>query len=256
MKNIVVLLLAGAVSLIGCRKKPDPVAPVVNDPVVANDGHLEFVFENMAGSQVLQLGSGVYRNEAGDTFSVTAYKYYISNIRLWRADSTYFAEPESYHLINEQLSSSKSFTIHEVPVGNYTGISFLIGVDYDRNTSGAQTGALDPANAMFWDWNTGYIMAKIEGTAPGIMGGIAFHVGGFQGKDGVLRMVNLSLPATANVTGSGTPEIHIKSDILEWFKTPVTISFDTMNIVTSAGPAAAQMANNYADMFTVDHVEN
>jgi hypothetical protein len=42
----------------------------------------------------------------------------------------------------------------------YNRLSFVIGVDSARNVSGAQTGALDPANGMFWTWNTGYIMAK------------------------------------------------------------------------------------------------
>jgi hypothetical protein len=250
------LLLAVAISFNACRKKPDPVAPVTNNPVNTGDGHLRVVFENMVGSQVLQLNTGVYKNEAGDTFSVDVYKYYISNIKLWKADSTFFAEPESYHLINEQLSASKAFTIHEVPAGDYKSITFLIGVDYDRNTTGAQTGALDPANAMFWDWNTGYIMAKIEGTSPGLTGGISFHIGGFEGKNGVIRVVNLSFPTIATVNGNNTPAVHIKSDVLQWFKAPVTVSFDTMNIVATAGPMAAQIADNYTDMFTVDHVEN
>lgn len=248
-----------ALSVSGCRKKPDPVVPVTpidTGGINVNDGHLQIVFENMVGSQPLQLGGQSYTNEAGNAFTVSAYKYYISNIKLWRADSTYFTETESYHLINEGLASSKSFLIHDVPLDDYTAITFMIGVDYDRNTSGAQTGALDPANAMFWDWNTGYIMAKIEGTSPGIPSGISFHMGGFEGKDAVMRIVTLQFPEDAKVNGIKTPGVHIKSDVLEWFKTPNLINFNTNNIITSAGPEAAKMADNYADMFTVSHVEN
>jgi hypothetical protein len=47
-----------------------------------------------------------------------------------------------------------------------TGIRFLLGVDSARNVSGIQTGALDPARGMFWTWNSGYVMAKIEGSSP------------------------------------------------------------------------------------------
>ena len=259
MRSIVVVLLIVAASLSGCRKKPDPVAEpqLIDSGVVpTNDGHLEIVFENMVGSQALQLNSGTYTNEAGNSFTVRMYKYYISNIKLWRADSTFYIEPESYHLINEEISSSKTVLIHDVPKGAYTAITFMIGVDVDRNTSGAQTGALDPMNMMFWDWNTGYIMAKIEGTAVGVPGGLGFHIGGFEGKDGVLRWVTRQLPAAANVTGAGTPEIHIKSDVLEWFKTPIIIDFNTHSFVGSAGENAAKIADNYADMFTVTHVEN
>lgn len=258
MRSTLLVLLAAALWVSGCRKKPDPVpVPQLIDSggVVTNDGHLEVVFENMVGTQVLQLNTQTYTNEAGNDFTVSAYKYYISNIKLWRADSTYFTEPESYHLINEALSGSRSFIIHEVPKGEYIAITFMIGVDADRNTSGAQTGALDPGNAMFWDWNTGYIMAKVEGTTAG-GSPIGIHIGGFEGKDGVLRTVTLPLPAAANVSGSQTPEIHIKSDVLEWFKTPSIIDFNVTSFVTSAGPSAAKIADNYTDMFTITHVEN
>lgn len=262
MRNIILLFVTAVVSLSACRKKPDPVVPpqvIDSGGVNVADGHLKIVFENRVGGQPLQLNTGVYINAAGDTFSVSMYKYYISNIKLWRADSSYYAEPESYHLVNEALFDSKSFILHSTPVGNYTSISFIIGVDSGRNVSGAQTGALDPANAMFWDWNTGYIMAKLEGTSPqsGAPGkNISFHMGGFYGKFNVVRNVSLMLPQPAIVTAAKTPEIHIKSDVLEWFKNPLTISFAAHYSITNPGGDAALMADNYADMFTVDHVEN
>ena len=53
-----------------------------------------------------------------------------------------------------------------MPAGNYNSLSFLLGVDSMHNVSGAQTGALDPANDMFWTWNSGYVMAKMEGASP------------------------------------------------------------------------------------------
>jgi hypothetical protein len=258
-QNIVLLLTSVTLLLGACRKKPDPVAvPQVigHGGANAGDGHLKVVFENVAGAQSLVLNTGSYVNEAGNTFSVSAYKYYISNIKLWKADSSYFAESESYHLVDEALGSSKSFFIHDIPVGDYQSISFLVGVDYDRNISGAQTGALDPLNAMFWDWNTGYIMAKIEGTSPGITGGIAFHIGGFDGLYSAVRPVNLALPVAARVNGATTPKLHLRSDVLEWFKTPNLINFSDVNIVVTTGQVAVRFADNYQDMFTVDHVEN
>ena len=40
-----------------------------------------------------------------------------------------------------------------------------LGVDSLRNVTGVQTGALDPAMDMYWTWNTGYVMAKLEAAA-------------------------------------------------------------------------------------------
>ncbi|MBL7717231.1 MAG: hypothetical protein JNL72_00235 [Flavipsychrobacter sp.] len=256
----IVFLAALVVALSACRKKPDPVPPTTIDHGgVSGDGHLKVEFNNQVGDQPLQLNSGVYVNEAGDTFSVSIYKYYISNIRLWRADSTYFDEPGSYHLVNEAQGDSKSFILHDVPVGDYVRVSYLIGVDSARNVSGAQSGALDPANAMFWDWNTGYIMAKLEGTSPqsgAAAKEIVYHAGGFSGSYSVLRWVSLSLPQPARVQQGRTPEIHLVSDVLEWFKAPMTVDFATRFHVTNPGKDASQMASNYSDMFHVDHVVN
>jgi hypothetical protein len=262
VRSIIVLFVVTAVSLISCRKKPDPVVvPQIVDHggVNANDGHLNVVFENVVGDQPLVLNTGIYTNEAGNSFTVKIYKYYISNIKLWRDDSTYFAESGGYYLVNEALTSSKAFTIHGVPSGTYTGISFLLGVDSARNVSGAQTGALDPLNAMYWDWNTGYIMAKLEGSSPqsGALGKeIIFHLGGFSGKNNVLREISLPLPSAAIVTASATPDIHIKSDVLQWFKEPLPIDFATTYTITDPGNEATAFSAGYADMFTADHVEN
>src|SRR5690606_605399 len=96
------------------------------------------------------------------------FNYWITNIRLTRSDGTEFREEESYRLIRGDKQATTHFHIPEVPAGTYTGIKFMIGVDVPRNTSGAQTGALDPAvnGDMFWSWSTGYIQAKLEGTSP------------------------------------------------------------------------------------------
>lgn len=259
MRSIILAFAVIVMILPGCRKKPDPVIPPVlidSGGVTVNDGHVKIEFENMVGTQPLQLGGPSYTNEAGNVFTVNMYKYYISNIKLWRADSTYYTETESYHLINEAELASKSFILHEVPLGEYTAITFMIGVDYDRNTSGAQTGALDPALAMFWDWNTGYIMAKMEGSVTGNPAGFGFHTGGFEGGYAVMRIVTLPLPEQAKVNGIKSPGVHIKSDVLEWFKTPRTIDLMTENVITNPGRDASMLADNYADMFTVSHVEN
>ena len=51
----------------------------------------------------------------------------------------------------------------DIPNGEYTKVNYTIGVDAARNTEGAQDGALDLVNGMFWSWNTGYIFMKMEG---------------------------------------------------------------------------------------------
>src|SRR5690606_2936849 len=106
------------------------------------------------------------------------------------------------------------------------------GVDSLRNVSGAQTGALDPVHGMFWDWNTGYIMAKFEGNAPASPsnGKLLYHVGGFSGEHNTLQRVTLNLPNTMKLIDNSA-QLKIEADLGEWFKNPHTIDFSELHTI-------------------------
>lgn len=246
------IVLAAIVSIVfsGCGKDP---APAVTNPPTT--GNMSVTFENVAGNEPLALETTWYKNENGDSIKITTFNYFISNIKLVKEDGTVFAETESYHLIEESKSVSKKFTIGNIPFGKYKSISFIIGVDSARNVSGAQTGALDQSSGMFWDWNTGYVMAKMEAESPQATKSsrsVIYHLAGFSGEINVLRTVTLQLPA-AEVSSTNTPNLHIKADALEWFKTPNLINVKDLSIL--AGKNALTIADNYADMFSVEHVD-
>jgi hypothetical protein len=247
--------------LVSCQKEnitpsePLPPLSLVND----TSGYIVLNFKNVVGSQDLVLSTQNYINQNLDTFKVDIYKYYVTNIELKTADGYVFKETESYHLINQADASSHTFTVNGIPKGNYTSISFLIGVDKDRNTSGAQTGALDPANGMFWTWSSGYIMSKLEGTSPqssDLGKKITYHIAGFSGANNVLRSPTLTFTTSAIVSKTQHSKVNINCDVLEWFKAPNLISFSTINNVTTVSPEAKQIADNYVDMFKVTSIEN
>lgn len=80
----------------------------------------------------------------------------------------------------------------------YDSITFLIGVDSLHNVSGAQTGALDPVNDMFWTWNSGYVMAKLEGnssSSPQMNQKFEYHIGGYSGKHNVVKKLSFRFNA-------------------------------------------------------------
>lgn len=218
------------------------------------NGGVVLRFQHVVAGKTLDLNSTVYTNESGDSFMVGVYKYYVSNITLVNDDGETGVEDDSYHLVNEAKPSSKEFIVN-IPGGEYTAIQFLIGVDSLHNVSGAQSGALDPINAMFWDWNTGYIMAKLEGvTMPGHKE-FSYHIGGFAGATNTVRPVTLKLPKPVTVKEGRRPLITIQSEIGEWFKTPGTLSIAKSPVVTLESKEAAAIADNYTDMFSVYHVE-
>ncbi|RYU79602.1 MbnP family protein [Hymenobacter persicinus] len=251
-------LALAAVALSGCdKKKADPAAP--------QTGSVSIALENVVGPNLLKLSTSPtvydYATASNEQFNVSHFHYFVSNIKLRRADGTEYAEPESYHLVEESAPDSKTFVLKDVPVGEYTGLSFLVGVDAARNTSGAQQGALAPSTDTFWNWTTGYIFVKMEGYSPQAPGSHAmqFHIGGFADPNNALRTVAPALPAgtTVQVRQDYAPEVHLKADLLRMFTGPNPVSFATFASPHMPGANAVKVADNYAaGMFEVEYVQN
>lgn len=242
------VLLAAIVCLWGCKKKDEPINNTTT-------GNVTIKLEHVCNTDPLVFNTVWYMNANGDSLKISKFNYYISNIKLVKDDGTTFVENESYHLIQGDIESSKTFSISNVPLGTYKSISFMIGVDSVRNVSGAQTGALDPANGMFWNWNTGYVMAKMEGESPQAAqtgNSVIYHLGGYGGDVNVLRTVSIQLP-TLTVSKDKSPALHMKADAMEWFKTPNLIKLNELSVL--AGKNANLIADNYMDMFSVDHID-
>jgi len=256
-----------AVTFFAC--KPDPVDPdptptnPVNPPgpVIPTGSAIGISFENFVGNDSLILDQVIrYQNANGDSFCVEEYKYYISNISFTDNLGNTWYENESYHLIDASDSNSCMVYVDNMPAGTYTSISFMIGVDSARNVSGSQTGALDPANGMFWTWNSGYIMAKIEGRSPSSTSSfnlMIYHIAGFSGPFAAQRWASPAFGSyNAVVTTNTVPTIHMKCDVSEWFKTPNIIDVSSVSVWNTAGAQAAAIADNYMDMFSVTSIDN
>lgn len=265
------MLLSAAVLVLlsACHKKDDPVPPTNNnnnnnnnngnDSTNNGPGTVHLSFVNKVGNQQMVLSTTSYVNAHGDSFTINHYKYYISNIKLTTDSGKVFTEPNSYHLISEESDSTKSLMIANVPKGNYTSVSFMIGVDSMANATGAQAGYLDPIYGMYWGWSTGYIMAKLEGRSPQSQVAnhvLSFHIAGYKGPNRVQRIVTLPLSDLAKVTSAKTPVITFISDAAKWFGPQTIIDFGFSPMVMEEGAAASAIADNYANMFSIESVHN
>ncbi|PQJ12234.1 hypothetical protein CJD36_000290 [Flavipsychrobacter stenotrophus] len=251
--NIITLVLLATAAFTSCRYKDKniilPVAPV------SDSANVKIEVFNMVGTSSLNMGNQWYRNEHNDSFQVTTFNYYISNIKLNSASATY-TEDYSYHLVQQSLSSSHIFDLANVPYGTYTGITFTIGVDSAHNVTGTQSGPLDPINGMFWSWTTGYVMLKFEGVSPRspqANNAIAMHAGGFSGVNNVLKTVTLTFPTPITVGSGAENHVHLAANVLALFKSPNIIDFSTLNTIHMPGPDAKLFADNYASMFSVSY---
>jgi hypothetical protein len=245
-----VLSIAFIAAISSCNKKPD----VIVDPG-PNTGSVHMEFFNRVGDDPMSLGLAQYFNASGNQYAITKFNYFITNIKLNKQDGSQYVETESYHLVKQTETSSQTFDLAEVPNGTYKSITFMIGVDSFRNVDGAQTGALDQGNDMFWGWTTGYIMVKMEGTStasthPDDL--LQFHIGGFSGANSALRTVTLTFPNNGDLVVEGNEvHMHVKADINKMFSGVNVIDFATLSAVHMAGPDAKKIADNYQGMFSV-----
>lgn len=216
------------------------------------------VFANTVGNRPLTLKTVNYTDTLRETFSVSMLKYYVGEAHFTKSDGSVWKQPSgSYALIDASEKTSLTWPIQGLPDGTYKSLSFLVGVDSVYNVSGAQLGALDPLNEMFWDWNTGYIFFKLEGNTPDTTATYALHVGGFRGQYNTVRRVNIDLSAQPLVVKNGAvSEIDLNANILKvlnggqyqfsvWAKTGM-----------APGPIPVKLADNYATMFNLLTVKN
>lgn len=220
---------------------------------------VQLEISHAVAGQPMQLRTAMYTNAAGDTFNITLFKYYLSNFSLVDTEGRKVALAPGYFLVSEDSAASKKILLQQCPEGKYTQLSFMIGVDSVLNFSGPQSGALDPLYGMFWTWNSGYIMAKLEGTSPSSRlhnHMLQFHIGGYRAPHVTQRMVTLNLPSPLITGPQYKPQVALQADAMTWFNGTSQISFRQMAGFMTPGTPADRIADNYQHMFSVKKIIN
>lgn len=251
------LALAG-LGLTGCKHDTE-VSPKTGELTLYMDNGVTTTSAGTATFNQLVLGSGSYQNPNGDAFTVTSFKYYVSNVTLKKADGSSYVVPNTYFLVDHSNPTSQALTMTDVPEGDYTGVSFVMGVDSARSKAGKFTGVLNADKGMLWTMNgvDEFINLALVGTAPRAgTGALTFHIAGYRhSTTNTIRTVTLPF-TTANllIRADHKPEVHLHADIAKMFGGPNVIRFsDTYNVM--GGDPAVKVADNIAaGMFTVSHI--
>lgn len=239
---LIVALVSTTFLLLSCKKEKQ------STPIVQN-GDMKVQFDFVFGSNQLpwEIGKTMVHTKTGDTLTFSLLKFYVSNIRLKKPDGTWWSEPNSYYLLCTDCEEGYSFTVKNIPAGNYTEMQYTMGVDSAANTLGASTGALSLANGMFWDWNSGYIMLKAEGTSPNSpSGNFIFHLGGFTGTNNVITDKSTDFGGTVlNIEKQKYPIVKLLANPARlWHNSP---SVSVKSVIHAPGPEAVTMAKNFYD---------
>ncbi|MBL0253871.1 MAG: hypothetical protein IPQ27_02450 [Chitinophagaceae bacterium] len=211
--------------------------PVQSQEIIDKKTVIHFV--PIANGKPVQPDS-IYQNAFGETYSVSKLKYYLSNFSIGsKVDA-------GIYLIDAFAADS---VILQLPLNAKGILHFQLGVDSMYNCSGAQSGALDPLNGMFWTWNTGYINFKLEGysafSSTNIKN-IEYHIGGYAGENKTMRKIQLpySLPKK-------TQDIYIQFNLDNFWKSSSAFKIAELPVITSPGKNAKTVADNFSALFSI-----
>lgn len=226
-----------------CKRKP-----------VVESGNVNLVFNNTAGGAAIEADKILYTNAAGNKYSISLLKYYVTNCVLVDANGTEF-KAGNYDLIDAfKMSQFGNAKLSDVPNGNYKMLRFYLGIDRQRNHNGAQDGDLDPIHGMIWTWNTGYLFMKHEGlfiTNAGDTTGMEYHFG----TDTALTVIEL--PISLEVSGNDKT-VNINFDLNKMYSAPI-INFNSAAVRHSTdindGPWIVDMRTNAKKAFTITGVQ-
>lgn len=265
--------------LSACSKNDDPVPDFDEN----NLAPLSVEFDNIVGERTFTLDNtgSPYKNQSGEEFTISMLQYFISNIKVANAAGKEYVvnQDDSYFLIKGDDKSSR-FARVMVPEGDYTRLTFTLGVDSLRSTMPVEkrTGVLDPAaggghggGGMYWGWNSGYIFFKLEGNSKVISDDVngdptgnkkfRYHIGGFGGYSAPtinnIKTVTIDLNSAgiAKVRKDRQSNIHLFTDVMKVFNGKNAFSIATHPSVMFSDYSMS-VAGNLSEMFRHDHTEN
>lgn len=244
-KIITLLSLIAVIGLFSCTNNPDDVNM---RPATAN---IEFTFSHYVGSQPLQFNSIAYTNAFGNPYSVETLKYFISDITLHQPDGGLIFFDEEHYVDGQDATTLVFNPGISIPKGDYVMISFVFGLNEEKNVSGAYPNP--PESNMEWPpaMGPGYHYMKLEGKfdSTGVVKNYQAHTGATNGNQ---NYIQVSLPNSGfNLSGS-TVSIDIKMNINNWWVSPNTIDLNDVTMIMGDQGMQVQLHNNgLEDVFSI-----
>jgi hypothetical protein len=185
-----------------------------------------------------------YVSNNQDTLQISLVKFYITGIEMEYTDQSSYKEANSYHLIDASEMKSQLIAFPKSLNKETAKIKFNIGVDKAASVSGAMSGDLDPTNAMYWAWQSGYINMKIEGKSKSCStrnNAFQFHIGGYLPPYYAMRTVEFTVEKSNN--------INLIVDLATFFK---EIHLKETSTIMIPGKKAMELADYSMKLFRIE----
>jgi hypothetical protein len=258
---IPVLFLSIIVS--SCKKDK----PLENLPV--KTGKISFQFLHKVNNSPLIFDTLIYTNAAGNQYLVNNIQYFVSEITLHNSSGSDYLinQGNGIHYIDTDIAGTESWVVtDDVPVGYYTSVSFIFGINEAKNTTGLFTNP--PEVDMFWPafLGGGYHYMKMNGQwkdTNNMLTPFNFHLGIGQiyahnviVVDSITGFIQnyftVNLPSSEVTINEGdTTNTEITMNIESWFETPHVYDLNLWGGSIMQNQAAMQtIVDNGADVFT------
>jgi len=235
--------------LSACSKKNNP-APATPMGVVYFHIHTDI--------DTNEVDSGVVAKDAsGRHFQLNLAKFYLSGIVLYKADGSTYTLNNVYILKDME---NEVYYADSVPTGNYTSVSFNVGLDAAANAKAPSgyvpSNVLSSTSMWFGSTSEGYIFMNVQGLADTTVaqtGPVNSPFNYLIGTSAMLKNVKMpAMDAAMSVVTNQVAYVHIVAD---YGKLLSGIDFKTQSNASPYVNAATamQIDNNIPNMFRYEY---
>jgi hypothetical protein len=254
-----IVIVAIATQILSCTSNND-------EEILEGEGTVELKFDNAFNGSDLILNNTAYEAVGTEKIKISTVKYIVSNISLEDSEGNVFTYPKesSYFIIDEADATSQKVSLSNIPAGNYTKVTFGIGVDQETYSKGAEGQGELLAKAqemgMMWSWQAGYKFFRFEGnyTSSSVNSEttFAFHMGSHGSNLDNYKEVTLPFPNTIKVKTDATPSVHIVANIAKVLDAETAFLLEDDDQIHVDAVKSPKIASNVSQMFMVHHVHN
>lgn len=219
-----------------------------NEKIEPNNIEFNLGFSHVVDDSPVQLDQLIYKNALDQDFSIKTIKYFISEMKLYKADNSTLIFSDILY-IDIRTAETLNYTFPgKIAEGEYTGISFVYGLAPEENITGRFTDP--PESLMEWPipMGGGYHYAKIEGQYLSEDNYFNFHSGMLDGTAYEIHVDLKNQPFT--VSGDGL-HINLQMEIQNWFTNPTDWDFTYWGPGIMGNPDAQKtVQENGTDVFS------
>lgn len=248
--TLLIALVGATVFFTGCSDEDDPTPKAT----ASTEQKLSFHLHTMVGNTAAAYGVD-FQDAGGRKFNLGDFQYYISNIVLIKSNGSELPLSGKVVLANP---ARRAYELGIVPVGNYNGFKFILGLDSVTNHGDPTLYNADHPLAIqspgvHWTWNSGYIFMKVEGFVDTTLAANGpadleyfYHVG----MDAQKRLIDFSTSAFT-VTSGLDYEIGLEFDLLEILHN-VDMRTENETHTFNNLPLAVKIADNWQGAFSIE----